>query len=199
MVERWIKSNVSSKYILIAAVVLIGAVAFYNWVIVPQTGYLMAAQKYESVAAELAKKSQKVNKSVQRAKEDLSELQKKFKQFHTSLFDPNGADKFFSGIQNVAEDVKCVVNSLNLTPIYQSSKTGGSGAVNGITSRRATLSIAGNYRSIIKLMNKLQERPEQVRIDSVSIKPIDNNSDRLKCDMAVTVYVIRGNEESPNG
>ena len=199
MVERWIKSNVSSKYILIAAVVLIGVVAFYNWVVVPQTGYLMAAQKYESVAAELAKKSQKMNKDMQSAKKDLSELQKKFKQFHTSLFDPNGADKFFSGIQNVAEDVKCVVNSLNLTPIYQSSKTGDSGAVNVIASRRATLSIAGNYRNIIKLMNKLQERPEQVRIDSVSIRSIDNNSDRLKCDMAVTVYVIRGSEESPNG
>jgi Tfp pilus assembly protein PilO len=191
MVERWIKSNVSSKHILIAAVVLIGVVAFYNWIIMPQTGYLMAAQRYESAAAQLTKKSQIVQKNVEHVKKNLSELQKIFKQFYTSLFDPNGADKFFSGIQNMAEEMKCVMNTLNLPPGYQSSQTGNSGAVNGVAARRATLSIAGSYKNIIKLMNKLQERPEQVKIDSINVKSMDNNSNQLKCDIAVTIYVIR--------
>jgi hypothetical protein len=199
MIEQWIKSNVSSKHILIAAIILIGFVAFYNWVIRPHTGYLMAAQKYETVTAELAKKSQMVRKNVQKAKENLSGLQKKFEQFNTNLFDPNGADEFFGGIQNMAESIKCTVYSLNLPPAYQPSKAGGSSEVSGIIARRATLSIGGTYRNIIKVMNRLQERSERVQISSISIKLVDDDSDLLKCDMAVTVYVIRESEENPNG
>jgi hypothetical protein len=199
MVEQWIKSNVSSKHVLIAAIILIGVVAFYNWVIRPHTGYLMAAQRYESVTAELAKKSQMVHKNVQKVKGDLSELQKKFKQFNTSLFDANGVDEFFGGIQNMAESMKCTVYSLNLPPAYQSAKTGDSGAAGGIITRRATLSIGGTYRNIVKLINRLQEHSERVQISLVSIRLVDDNSDQLKFDMAVTVYAMRESEENPNG
>jgi len=199
MVEQWVKSNVSSKHILMAAIILIGFVAFYNWVIRPHTTYLMAAQRYETVTAELAKKSQMVHKNVQNTKANLSELQKKFKQFNTSLFDPNGADAFFGGIQNMAESIKCTVYSLNLPPFHQSLKTGSSDTGGGIIARRATLSTAGTYKNIIKLINRLQERPERVQISAVSIRLVDDDSDQVKCDMAVTVYVMRESEENPNG
>ncbi len=199
MVEQWIKSNVSSKHILMAAIILIGFVAFYNWIVRPHTDYLMAAQKYEAVTAELAKKSQTVHINAQKVKGDLSELRKKFNQFNTSLFDPNGADAFLGGIQNMAESMKCTVYSLNFQQGHQSSKTAGTNTNGGIITRQAALSVGGTYRNIIKLINRLQERPERVQVSTVSIRLLDDSSDQLKYDMTITIYVMQESEEKPNG
>ncbi|GAI41924.1 unnamed protein product, partial [marine sediment metagenome] len=63
-----------------------------------------------------------------------------------------------------------------------------SGARDYITANHAKLSVVGSYRSIVMLMNKLQGSPRQVWIDSVSIKPISDSSEQLKCDISIVIY-----------
>ncbi|GAG97602.1 unnamed protein product, partial [marine sediment metagenome] len=55
---------------------------------------------------------------------------------------------------------------------------------------RAIFSVGGTYKDIVALINKLQNRSKQVWIDSISIEPVDRNSELLKCDMSIAIYVI---------
>jgi Tfp pilus assembly protein PilO len=190
-----IKSIRSSKNAVFTALVVIEAIALYNWIVTPHVNYLRAAQRYESVIDELAKRNQIINNNVTVKKKELEELQDKFRHVRIKLFDPVKAKEFFSDMQAMAEVTNCVIYSLNFSPTDSVIDTGQSEVSSHITANHATLSVVGGYRDIVALINKLQGRPRQVWVDSISIEPVGNNTDQLRCDIEVTIYVIHGKEK----
>lgn len=194
--EQWIKSTRSKRTTFLASFVLIGAIAVYNWIVAPHRNYLMAAQRYQSVAGELSKKNQIISNNITIKKKEIKELQEEFKQVQSMLFDPLGVGKFFSDIQIFSEEANCVVDSLTFSPASRASDTDSPETNSYITAHRAILSVMGGYGSIVALINKLQERQQQVRIDSIRLTSDGNNYGDLKCDMTITVYTNNRKEEN---
>ena len=191
------KSARFSRNAVLTALALIGIIAIYNWIVVPHANYLMAAQRCKSVIDTLTKKRELISKGMVIEKKKLEKLQDEFEQVHTSLFDPVGVKQFFSDIEVMAEDTNCIIRSLNVLQPGSALKDNQSKAGSYITANRATLSVVGNYGNIVALMGKLQDRQQQVRIDSLSIKSIGSNSNQLECDMTITVYAIHNTEKHP--
>lgn len=192
--KNWTKSTYSSRNVMLAALVLIGAIAVYNWIVAPHRNYLLAAQRYESAAGNLLKKNQTIINNITIKKKKLEELREKSKRIHTKLFDPIEAREFFSNIQGISEETNCIISSLNFSQTDSALDAKRSKAGSYITAKRVTLSVVGNYRNIVALMNKLQDCLKQVRIDSVSIRSISNNPEQLKCDMTITIYTVQDRE-----
>lgn len=195
MLGNWKKSVRSSRNAMFAALALIGIIAIYNWIVVPHANYLMAAQRYKSVIGALTKKNEIISKDMIIKKKKLEKLQDEFKQIYTGLFDPVGAKEFFSDIEVMAKGTNCIIRSLNVSQPDLALKADQLKAGSYITANRATLSVVGNYGNIVALMGKLQDRPQQVQIDSLRIKSIGSNSNQLECDMTITVYVIQNEEK----
>lgn len=193
--QNRIKSIRSSKNALFAALVVIGAIILYNQIVTPHVNYLRAAQRYESVIDKLAKKNLIINNNVTVKKKELEELQEKFEHFRIKLFDPVKAKEFFSDMQAMAEVTNCVIYSLNFSPTDSTLDTGKLETGSHITANHATLSVVGGYRDIVALTKKLQDRSRQVWIDSISIEPVGSNTNQLRCDIVVTIYVIHGKEK----
>lgn len=191
LLKNWTKSTHSSRNVMLAALVLIGTIAVYNWIVAPHAGYLLAAQRHRSVISKLTEKNQIINNNVAIKRKKLKELREKFRQVHAALFDPIEAKDFLSDIQAASEEANCTMQSLNFSQTDSALKAKQSKAGSHITANRATLSVVGNYRNLVALMNKLQDGLRQVWIDSISIRSIRNNPDQLECDMTVTVYVIQ--------
>lgn len=185
----------SSKNAVLITLTVIGAIAIYNRIVAPHANYLWAVQRYESIAGHLARKNQVINNNVKIKRKELEEIQAKFEHIRIKLFDPVKAREFFSDIQALSEQTNCTIYSLSFPPTDGALEADKSKASSQITENRATLSVMGGYRNIVSLINKLQDRPKQVWIDSVSIKPLSNRSDELKCDITITIRVIH-NEES---
>ena len=187
----------ASRGVVLAALVLIVAVACYNWFISPHTNYLQAANRYESMAETIARKNRVINKGIARWKGELSNLQDEFKQARALVFDPEGAKDFFNGIEAAAESSGCVLSLLKFEP--PNSKSSGHRKGGILRVRRAGLSVLGDYVGLIALIDKLQDRREKVVIDSISIESTGNPDEpggRLNCQMNVTVYVMQGEEAS---
>lgn len=184
-------STYSSRSIILTSLVLIGAIAFYNWVVAPHRNYLLAAQRYESVTTDFVKKNQIISNTLKIKKKELKELQEELEQAHTRLFGPIEARKFFSNIQTAVGNANCIVNSLKFLPTDSAFKGDQSEKNSYIITQRAKLSVIGSYRNITLLMSKLQDSPEQVRIGVVAIKSTGNNLGQLKCDMNITIYVMQ--------
>jgi len=195
--EKWTKSVRSSRSVVLTALVLIGAIAAYNWIVAPHKDYLLAAQRYDLVAGTLAKRSQIITSNVAAKEKQLEKLQGKFSHIHTSLFDPLGARKFFSQLQTVSEETGCIMYSLKFLPANPAISAKRLKAGTYITANRAALSVIGDFGNILALMNKLQDRSEQVRIDAVNIKLIRKNAEQLKFDMTITIYVMQDEEKPP--
>lgn len=193
------KSTCSSRNLVLTTLVLIEAIAVYNWVVAPHTNYLLAAQRYESVAGELAKKNQIISNNVPIKEKELKDLKEEFERIHTRLFDPAEARKFFSDVQTMLKKASYVTYSLDFSPADSAPASNLSEADSFITANRARLSVVGNFGNIVALMNKLQDGLKQVWINPVSIKSIGGSSGHLKCDATITVYVIHNKEKPPHG
>jgi len=189
--EHWTKSTRSARTTFFGAFVLIGIIAVYNWIIAPHRIYLQAAQRYESTMTNLAGKNQIIGNELTTKGKELKELQEKFKQSCSRLFNPVEAGEFFSNIQTGADQVNCILSSLT----FSSARPETDGY---ITAQRATLSLLGGYENILALMHKLQDGPKQVCIDSVKINSDEQDSVQLECGMTVTIYVIHKKEEYGN-
>ncbi len=102
------------------------------------------------------------------------------------LFASTGAEEFFGGVQTVCEQAGCEVESFLVSPkdaIFEDKETNGS-----ITKKHAVLTLVGGYQNILKAVEKLQDRPQGVWFDSVSIHE-GSGTGKLKCSMGVSVYV----------
>lgn len=193
--QNLIKSIRSSRNAVYAALVIIEAITLYNWIVTPHISHLRAAQRYESVIDELAKKNQIINNNVTAKKKELEELQEKFQHIRIKLFEPVKAKEFFSDMQAMAEVTNCVIYSLNFSPTDSALDTGKLEASSHITANHATLTVVGGYKDIVALINKLQDRSRQVWIDSISVEPVGSNTEQLKCDIVLTIYVIHDKEK----
>ena len=199
LLKNQIKSIRPSKNVMFAAFVVIEAIALYNWIVTPHLNHLQAAQKYESVAHKLAKKNLIISTNVKIKRKKLEELQEKFEHIHIKLFDPVKAKEFFSDIQAMVEETNCIIYSLNFSPTDSAPDAGQSKVNSHITANRAILSVGGGYKDIVALINKLQGRSKQVWIDSIGIEPVSRNSDLLKCDITIAIYVIYSKREHSYG
>ena len=192
--KNWTKSTPAPRNIAFAALVLMGAIAVYNRVVAPHANYVLAAQRYESVANKLTRKNQAIIDNVKIKGKKLEGLEEKLEQMRTNLFEPIEAKEFFSDIEVMSEGANCTIYSLDVSQTRSALKAERSGARGYITANHAKLSVVGSYRSIVVLMNKLQGSPRQVWINSVSIKPISDSSEQLKCDITIVIYTTEEKE-----
>lgn len=183
-----------SRSVVLGSLVLIGAIACYNWFVAPQCTYLQAAHRYESAAQALARKNNVMSADIAKDKRELAQLNEKFVQARASVFEPAGAKEFFNGIEAAAEKTGCVISSLTFQPTNR--KPGADRLSGFLRPRRARLSVLGHYAGVIALMDEFQDRREKVLIDSISIASTGKVPGRLNCEMNITVYVIQDQEAS---
>jgi len=189
----------SSKNLVFATLVGIEALCLYGWAVVPHARHLRSVKQYAAVTDTLAKKSLIVGNNVKARAKKFERLQEQFEDIHTKLFDPVKAKEFLSDIQAMAAQTKCVIHSLNFNPGDTSVNKNKSQVSSQITSNRTVLSVGGQYKDILALIDKLQTGSRQVWINSINIEPLTRNSELLKCDMAITIYIINSEQGHAHG
>jgi len=194
LVDKLAKLNRSTRHTVSVSLIVIAALAMYNWLVTPHADYLSAAQGYESVMDNVVEKNKTISNIVNIKRKKLQELREKSAQLQSILFTPDQAREFFSDLQAVSEETGCVVYSLNLMTNKPSPKDRDSEDTSGIVTKSAVLSVVGVYRNIAKLMERLQARTQKVWIDSVQVRTLDYSSDRPRCDITITICALTDKE-----
>ncbi|MFC1781835.1 hypothetical protein ACFLZ8_06205 [Planctomycetota bacterium] len=195
--KQWKKTLSSQRNVFFASTLIIAAIASYNWIVTPHVNYLAAAQRYELATVVLAKKKQTINSDLQIKRKRLEQLQQDYIDSLEVLFDPAEARDFLSNLQFNCEKSGCLMQSLTFSS--QSSLPAGKEInENQITTRKANLTFLGGYSHITDLMNALQKTKKKVLIDSVKIIADSDTPGYLRCDMAVSIYIIQRKDEFPD-
>jgi hypothetical protein len=194
LIDNLAKSNRLSRNTVSAVMIVISAIAMYNWIVAPRAAYLRAAQRHEIVAGNIAQKSEVISKKVFAKRKELQELQKQFTKVRDTLFTPEQAKEFFSDLQTISEEAGCVVYSLNILTAAPFRERQQSQDVSYIVPRSATLTVAGVYEKIIRLMERLQVRTQKVWVDSIKMEIFDYDSAEPKCDITITLYTVEDEE-----
>lgn len=198
LINNLAKLNRSSRNAASAALIVIAAIAMYNWIVAPQATYLLAAQQYESAMSNIVKKNRVISNTIEVKRKMLQELHDQLAQFQSTLFTPDTAREFFSNLQAISEQAGCTVYSLNFITSEPSPKGRESENTSGVVAKSVVLSVVGIYKDIIKLIERLQARTQKVWIDSVKMQILDHDSAQPKCDITITIYTIQDTEATLN-
>lgn len=197
LIDNLAKSNRSSRVAASAALVIIAAVATYNWTVAPHAACLSAAQQYETAAGNIAKKMQIVRSTITTKKKKLQQLRQQSAKLQSTLFTTDQAKEFFSDLQAISEETGCAVHSLTLVTNEPGPKGKRSSDNSGRTGKSARLTVVGVYANIVKLVARLRTRTQKVWIDSLRMMAL-NDPVQLRCDMTITIYTILDKEAALN-
>jgi hypothetical protein len=191
MIADYLKNkNFSRRNIITAALVPIVMVAIYNWFVSPQLQYLSAAQNYEAAADRIEKTNKTIDLQIRAGRLRLDEISQQFKQKKQEFFDVDAARVFLGGIQSNAEKNQCVVDTLKFLP----ERIADNGGSIYVRQYQAVLAVTGQYSSIVKLLDSLQNRKQKVWIDSIGFHHKDQMSGLLACDLSLSIYTLKEKE-----
>ncbi len=198
MIGSRAKAGLSKSTVMSGALILIAAIAGYNWAVAPHLNYLQAAERYGATREELSLKGECLEDAVAARKKELEELEARYGRTRENVFDRPAATAFFNGVQAMAENAGCAMSSLTFLSAGSGSASGRSAKNAGLEVRRACLSVLGDYGQIVELVDELQNRSQQVSIESIGLRISQAHQGKLECNMTIVIWVSHGPEEGSN-
>ena len=192
LINTLAKLSRSSRNAASVSLIVIAALGMYNWIAAPHATYLLAAQRYGFVVDDIVKKNKAIDNKVKIKEKKLQELQEQHVELQNTLFTPDKAREFFSDLQAISEETGCIVYSLNV--INSKPKSGQPKQTAGVVTKSAVLNVAGVYRNITNLIQRLQARTQKVWVDSVKMRTLDGSLNRARCDITITICAIENEE-----
>lgn len=185
-----IRSGPATRVIIAVSFVSIVALAAYNWVISPQITYLHAAEQYKSIIAGDGARSTVILKNVEKKLVELEKLQQDISGLENSFFTFEKAMEFFSDIEPIAVQHNCTVESSDFIPSVSKK----SGDVSDVTLSRARIMLSGNYKNIMKFLEKIRDYPQRIVVSNLLIERGNKINNDLNCQVSITIYVIEDKE-----
>ena len=192
--EQIMKSSPFSRAIVSASTVVILAIAAYNWAVSPQTTYLNAAEKYQTMTDTVKKKTLLLKKAVSIKEKKLKSLEQELTQFKTAFFDTSEGVEFFSNLESIAEQCGCNIKLSTFEPAHSmmDNELDMDGVV--ITARIATVRYTGKYVKVIQFLRYLNDHPKRISVSNLQIESPSDGSTILDCSMDITIYVTEDKE-----
>ena len=196
LVEKLSKLSSSSRNALSAALVLIAAVAMYRWLVAPHVTYLFAVQRYEPILQDVAQKKQNLRNSVTVKRKRLVDLEEEFSNVVGEFFTSEQAGAFFAEIPDIAGREGCPVSAVSFQPAQAGPTLRYGGKVLVIRSRAASLTVTGQYNSVMALLGALGDRQQRVWVDSLRMELSDVTTGILRCTISISIHTIEDQEVS---
>jgi Tfp pilus assembly protein PilO len=187
LVERITSIERSHRRVLLVALAAIVVFALYQWILVPHTSQLLAAQKYNSSLDAAIRKADFMRTDIEKKKSEIEELTKKSDRLRNQLFTQNESRRFLASLPSVVAQSGCAVMSINAQQNMQNGTP-------AIAPKKAMVTITGGYNGITKFIDALQSYEHKVWIDSVKIDA--GGAGKLKCQVLLTLYCIERVENS---
>jgi hypothetical protein len=188
--------NFSRRNVVAVTLILIAAIAIYNWFITPHSNYLMAAEKYTSAARAMEKTGRMIEAELRLKQKKIDELAGQFDLAKQEFFDVGAAKDFLAGIQSQAKKSKCVIDTLKFLPAEQVI-TADTNNID-IKEYKVNLGVVGQYADIVVFLDSLQNRKQKVWIDNVKLQLKDPSKGYLVCDAVMSLYTLQFKENINN-
>ncbi len=190
---------------IIGALLVIGVIAAYNWVVRPHVTLLLAAQHYKRAANQRIETMKVVNDDVRTRGDELEGLLAERSKRSQMVFDANEADEFLRRLQPLCREAGCCLVSLTypepeeITALVEQPMTDTEDEPDPVpvlmlVARRADLEIQGHYESLVRLIGMLQSRRQKVWIDELRISTARSDAGSIACNLGITIYVANGKE-----
>ena len=197
LIDAFAKSSRTSRIGFSAALIGIMAIAVYNWLVRPHAQLLQAAQQYEIVMGDKARKNKILKSNEKASRQEVEKMRAELAGARAGLFTPVEVNRFFSDIEIICYEANCIARSMTfLGNVDKLSVSIGDNKV--VVANSAAVGFAGSYGDIINFLAKLTNRTQKVLIRSLKILSSDDETNLLECELMITVCIVHDEEAFTN-
>lgn len=190
--DRSHKVLASRRYALTMALFLIGVVALYNRVISPHMGYLHAVQRLEPVVTRMAEELDAVGSARDEKLATMRDLRAELARVQEGLFPHQEAQTFIQDLPTTVAKAGCLIGAADFSVDVEETDDPNTSVV--IEALHADCTIVGHYDEITALLQLLRQNRRKVWVDSCQIDLVDPHSERLDCQLGLTLYIAKEKE-----
>jgi Tfp pilus assembly protein PilO len=175
------------------ALITLLSVGCYNWTVKPQTGYLQAAGQHDLWSTKLSNQMKQIHSSINDYKKKISDLTAQSEQSQKILFHPDTVREFFCGLEKLAEESGCRIESLTFDNADSRPAEKQSPDTTVQATQTSVIAI-GDYGTFIRFFERTSQYPQKISITDMRLEPLTPGQSTLRCHAAITVYVANKTE-----
>ncbi len=171
-----------------AAVIVIGAIALYNWVLASHVGYLHAMQKLEAAVGSIAEEKDRVGGTLKAKIGQWRSLRQELAELEDGVFTTQEAQAFLRGLLLLVEETGCTVVVADLAGHDKTTPIEEPNAPLVVDVFRPSLAVSGGADQILTLLQRLRDHRPRVWIDSCQCDFSDAEEGPLECSLGLALY-----------
>ncbi len=178
------------------AVIIIGAVALYNWVLAPHVGYLHAMQRLEAAVGSIAEEKDRVGGTLEAKIGQWRSLRQELAELEEGVFTPQEAQAFLHGLLPLVEETGCTVVVADLAGHDKTAPIAEPNVPLVVDMFRPSLVVSGRADQVLALLQRLRDHRPRVWIDSCQCDFPDAGAGPLECSLGLALYATENRYRS---
>ena len=178
-----------------AALVLIGALALYNWVLAPHVGCLQAMQKLETAVGSIAEEKDRIGATLDAKAGQRRSLQQELADLEESVFSAQKAKVFVESLLPAVEGTGCTVIEADFAGKATAVRVEEPNAP-VVELLQPSLVVSGQSDQISALLQRFRDHRPRVWIDSCQCDFSDRGAGLVECRLVLALYVVAAQHPS---
>jgi hypothetical protein len=174
-----------------AALVGIGVLALYNWVLAPHVGCLHAMQQWGSALQRVAEERDRICSTLDAKVSRWKALQGEAAELGQGVFTVEGARVFVRDLLPLVEATGCAVVLADFTGKGKAERRDEPNAPVALEASPLHLVASGTPDRVSALLQRLVDHRPRVWIDSCQCDFSEGQTEAVECSLVLTLYTIR--------
>jgi hypothetical protein len=198
MADRLRQYPKATRGVSSVALLVIGVLALYNWVLAPHLGYLHAMQKYGAVVDCVTQEKNRIAEALEGKISQWHTLQRELAEMEDGVFTADQAKAFARSLLPLVEETGCAVVTADFAGAGKTTRVEDPNQTVAIEISHLSLDVSGQPEQVSALLERLRDHRPRISIDSCQFDFPDGGSGPVGCHLAMTIYAL-GNRGAPGG
>ena len=182
-----------------AALLAIGVLALYHWVLAPHVGYLYAVQRLGPVVGRVTQERERICNTLDAKVGRWRTLQQNKAELDEGVFTVEQARAFARGLLPLVEETGCTVLRADFNPDGKTQRLDEPNLPAVIEISRMNLDVLGQLDQVSVLLQQLRDRRPRAWIDSCQCDFSGPDAGQVECNLALALYIVEKRREgTPN-
>ncbi len=195
MTERIRRYPRAARHASSAAVLAIGVLALYNWVLAPHVGYLHAVQRLGPVVGRITQERERICSTLDGKVGQWRTLQRDKAELDEGVFTAEQAKAFVRGLLPLVEETGCAVIRADFNPDTRTQRLDEPNLPVVIEISRMNLDVLGQLDQVSALLQRLRDSRPRAWIDSCQCDFPGGEAGQVECNLALALYLIVERQE----
>ena len=173
-----------------AALLVIGVLALYNWVLAPHVGYLHAVQRLGPVVGRVTQERERICSTLEGKVGRWRTLQQDKAELEEGVFAVEQAKAFARGLLPLVEETGCAVLRADFKPDPRTQRLDEPNLPVVIEVSRMNLDVLGQPDQVSALLQRLRDSRPRAWIDSCQCDFSGPDAGQVECNLALALYII---------